>query len=385
MSHPLAGRLARRTTAAVATALVALLAVSACSARDADAVAEENADGMLAEPITITDQRGVTHTFTEPIDSIVTTVIPAPSMITAIDQSYDKVDGVNESTVKRDTGSTFETMFPDSVTNVTVSGADFVPNMEEIIAIDPDVVIQWADQGDAATFIDPIEAAGYPVIGLEYGTQADLETWITMFSTLLGQEDRGEQMLETMHGTIDELAAFSAKQATKPSVLFLRAAGDGGYNAGMSSSEAYMPTWMTASGATNVGADVEYSTKNATSVEQLLEWDPEILFISSMTKLTPADVYADPALAELQAVQDKKVYAVPSGGFWWDPPSAESHLSMIWAAQLVHPESAEWDLRAEMKETYEFLYGYELSDDEIDQILRFDANEGAAGYDQFAR
>lgn len=385
MPHPLAGRLARRTTAAVATALVALLAVSACSARDADAVAEENADGTLAEPITITDQRGVTHTFTEPIDSIVTTVIPAPSMITAIDQSYDKVDGVNESTVKRDTGSTFETMFPESVTNVTVSGSDFVPNVEEIIAIDPDVVIQWADQGDAATFIDPIEAAGYPVIGLEYGTQEDLETWITMFSTLLGQEDRGEQILETMHGTIDELAAFSAKQPTKPKVLFLRAAGDGGYNAGMSSSEAYMPTWMTASGATNVGADVEYSTTNATSVEQLLDWDPEILFISSMTKLTPADVYADPALADLQAVKDKKVYAVPSGGFWWDPPSAESHLSMIWAAQLVHPESAEWDLRAEMKETYEFLYGYELSDDEIDQILRFDANEGAAGYDQFAR
>ncbi|WP_182911297.1 hypothetical protein [Actinomyces sp. 2119] len=48
--------------------------------------------------------------------------------------------------------------------------SDVIPDIEQITSINPDVVIRWADQGDAATYIEPIEAAGYPVIGLTYGT-----------------------------------------------------------------------------------------------------------------------------------------------------------------------------------------------------------------------
>lgn len=373
----------RRAIALLAAGLSATLVLGGCSSREA--VAESEATGELAEPIVVTDQRGVTHTFTEPIERIATTVIPAPSMITAIDQSYDRIVGVNESTIKRDTGSVFATMFPEALNNTVISGSDFVPNVETIIELDPDVVIQWADQGDDSVFIDPIESAGYPVIGLQYGTQEDLEIWIEMFATLLGEEARGAELLDRMHQTIADLEAFAKEQDESPSTLFLRSAGDGGYNAGMSSTEGYMNTWMTLSGGTNVGADVDYSTANATSVEQILEWNPEVIFTSSMTALTPADIYADPALAELDAVQNQRVYAVPSGGFWWDPPSAESHLMMLWVAQVLYPETADFDLRAEMKDHYEFLYDHALSDDEIDQTLRFDQNADAAGYDQFVR
>lgn len=376
------GRIARGFVGVLAVGLSVALALSGCSSRE---TVEEPEAGTEIEPIVITDQRGKTHTFTEPIERIATTVIPAPSMITAIDQSYDRIVGVNQATVTRDTGSTFETMFPEAIETTVISGPDFVPNIETIIDLDPDVVIQWADQGDDETFIDPIEAAGYPVIGLTYGTQEELETWIEMFSTLLGKQERGQQLLEAMHSTTADLAAFAAEQQDSPTALFLRSAGDGGYNAGMSSELGYMNTWMTAAGATNVGSDVPYSTTNATSVEQILEWNPEVLFVSSMTALTPADVYADATLAELDAVRNKRVYAVPSGGFWWDPPSAEANLTMIWASQVLYPDTADFDLRAEMQEHYDFLYGHELSDDEIDNILRFELNAEAAGYEQFAR
>ncbi|WP_127841992.1 ABC transporter substrate-binding protein [Actinomyces wuliandei] len=378
----------RRTVVQAATGLAAtlpvLLAVGACSSRSGqDTASQEQA--TLAEPIVVTDQRGKEHTFTRPVESIVTTVIPSPSMLTAIDQGYDRIKGVNESTVNRDKGSVFETMFPEAVANRTVANSDFIPNVEEITSINPDVVIQWADQGDAATYIEPIEAAGYPVIGLTYGTQEMLEEWIQIFATLLRQEERGEQILERMHQTIASLEAFAAEQDTSPTVLFLRSAGDEGYNAGMSSTKGYMNTWMTLCGATNIGADVDYSGTNATSVEQLLDWDPDIIYVSSMTALTPADIYADSSLSQLKAVRSKKIYAVPSGGFWWDPPSAESHLMMMWAAQVAYPDTATYDLRSQIKENYEFLYGYQVSEDEIDSILRLEDNADAAGYEQFAR
>lgn len=382
---PTAWRRSRHVVATLAVTLAAAIVLSGCSTRSAQTEDVDAASGSLAEPIVITDQRGVTHTFTEPIERIATTVIPAPSMITAIDQSYDRIVGVNESTIKRDTGSAFATMFPQALETTAISGADFVPNVETIIDLQPDVVIQWADQGDDATFIAPIEAAGIPVIGLTYGTQADLETWIEMFSTLLGQEERGEQLLEVLHDTIAELDGFAAEQTDAPSSLFLRAAGDGGYNAGMSSIDGYMNTWMTASGGTNVGQDAIYSSANATSVEQLIEWNPDVIFVSSMTALTPADVMADQALADITAVKQNRVYAVPSGGFWWDPPSAESNLTMRWAQEALFGETAPATLRDEMREHYEFLYGYQLSDDEIDGVLRLELNSGASGYDRFAR
>ncbi|WP_180272221.1 ABC transporter substrate-binding protein [Actinomyces ruminis] len=223
------------------------------------------------------------------------------------------------------------------------------------------------------------------MIGLRYGTQEYLEQWIQMFATLLQRQERGQQILQRMHETIVSLEAFAAERDSSPTVLFLRSAGDSGYNAGMSSSRGYMNTWMTLCGATNIGADIDYSTSNATSVEQLLAWDPEIIFVSSMTALTPAELYADSALSELRAVKNHKVYAVPSGGFWWDPPSAESHLTMMWAAQIAYPDAATYDLREQMRDNYDFLYGYSLSEDEIDQILRFDDNAEAQGYDQFSR
>lgn len=56
-----------------------------------------------------------------------------------------------------------------------ISGQDFIPNMEEVLAVDPDVVVQWADMADEV--LQPIEQAGLRVVGLEYGTQEDLEPW----------------------------------------------------------------------------------------------------------------------------------------------------------------------------------------------------------------
>lgn len=377
-------RRAQHTLSLVSVGLVASLILGGCSTRDVNSEAASGTE-TLDEPIVIVDQRGVEHTFTEPVDTIATTIIPSPSMITAIDQSYDRIVGINESTITRDEGSVFAAMFPEALENTVISGADLVPNVETIAEINPDVVIQWAGQGDAGVYLDPIEEAGYPVIALEFGTQEDLEIWIDIFSELLDQEERGQQILDRMHTTIADIETFAEAQTESPTAVYLRTAGDGGYSAGMSSKDGYMNTWMTMSGATNIAADVEYQTVSATSTEQIIDWDPEVIFVSAMSALTPEDIYGDPALSDLQAVKDKRIYAMPSGGFWWDPPSAESTLSFIWATQVLYPETADFDLRGEMVELYEFLYDYTLSDDEIDDILRFDVNDEAANYDQFKR
>lgn len=375
-------RRARRGIAIIALGLSAALALGACSSRGAEAKPETAA--KTDKPIEITDQRGKTITFEKPVTKIATTVIPSPSMIAAIDQSYDKIVGVNAATILRDKPSIFGKMFPKALTNTAIAGPDFVPNIEEITKLKPDVVIQWADQGDAAKMIKPIEDAGIPVIGLKYGTQEDLETWVKLFAKLLDKQDRGEELLNRMHSTMSALQSAAKKEKKHPKALYLRRAGDGGYNAGMGSKRGYMNTWMTVAGAENVAADAEYSITNPTNVEQIVKWNPEVIFTSAMTPLSPADIYADPALSAVDAVKNKRVYAVPSGGFWWDPPSAESQLVMRWAAQLLYPDFKGSDLKKAMQDDYEFLYGHKLTHDEIDMILRVKENAQSAGYERLA-
>ncbi|EOM74973.1 hypothetical protein DW322_08540 [Rhodococcus rhodnii] len=140
--------------------LAASLALAAgCSSRDAN---EETTSSGSGERIEIVDQRGETVVLDGPADTIAFTVIPAPSIFAAIDRSYDRIVGINQSTLVANRGGMFATIFPPSADSTVVSGSDFVPNVETLIELDPDVVVQWGDQG--TDVVAPIEAAGFPVV-----------------------------------------------------------------------------------------------------------------------------------------------------------------------------------------------------------------------------
>jgi len=66
----------------------------------------------------------------------------------------------------------------------------FQPNVEELLKLRPDVVFQWADKGD--DILAPMEQAGIPVIGLTYGSQEDLETWMALMGDVLAKPERAE-------------------------------------------------------------------------------------------------------------------------------------------------------------------------------------------------
>lgn len=52
---------------------------------------------------------------------------------------------------------------------------------------------------------------------------------------------------------------------------------------------------------------------------------------------------------------------------------------------LMHPDLFSFDLRHQVRETYRFLYTYEASESDIDEILQTSLNGGSAGYDVFTR
>lgn len=351
--------------------------LGACSSRE---VQDAAASASPAAGFSLTDQRGKETSFDGPVGRIATAIIPSPSMLAAVDGSYARIVGINESTVTANRAGIFGTIFPESKKTTTIAGADFVPNVETVMGLEPDVVLQWADMGDE--IIKPLEAAGLKVIGLTYGTQKMMETWVTLFGKLLGKDERAASLLDWMH---EEDAAVT--ELVKPhlangrqKVLYLKASADGFTTA---TGADYVTHWTELAGGRNVAESVSADAPQV-STEQIIAWDPEVVFLSAFDEKAPADIYADKSLSSVRAVRDRRVYKVPLGGYRWDPPCCESPLMWRWVAQVLHPETAGRNgLREKIRSTFKMLYGYDISAAQTDDVLRVDLNTKSASYAAF--
>jgi iron complex transport system substrate-binding protein len=336
-------------------------------------------EGLKAAPggITVVDQRGVKVHLDHPARRVVTIPEPAASMVIAIAGSAAPLAGMNKVSEAAVDEGILGVMFPQAKRIPDdVAGADFAPNVESILNLHPDVVVQWADQGDA--IITPLEEAGLNVVGLDYGDQADLEAWVEIFGTMLGVPGRARQVNRTMAQVLAQLRAEPRPPST-PSILYffttvesLRPAGRGTYN----------DFYIKLAGGKNA-AEAISGDQGTVDPEQVLAWDPDIILVGNFDSGTPAKFAAHPAFKSLSAVKGHTVYKVPLGGYRWDPPSQESPLMWRWLFELVQPTRSTGDLRSELRGYYKFLYNYSPSDAQIDQILWMGLNSSAANYGRF--
>ncbi|MBA0052518.1 Fe3+-citrate ABC transporter substrate-binding protein [Streptomyces sp. AJS327] len=362
-----------RGLAAGSAAALGGTALAACSSReDRDAASTGGKGGGF----TVTDQRGEKLRFDQPVQRIVTTVMPVPAILTAVDGGYGRIKGINESTRTANREGLFGVMHPASKNTTTVAGSDFAPNVETVVKLEPDVVIQWADQGDDV--IAPLEKAGCVVLGLTYGTQKHLETWVSTFGKLTGERGRAKAILDWMEEEATAVKAAVRKlRAREPKVLYLNAATDGYETYG----DHYMDHSVALAGGTSAATGLPPGN-TAVGTEQLHRWDPDVILLGAFDASTPADIYRAPALRSLRAVRQRRVYKIPLGGYRWDPPNCESPLMWRWLSQVLHP-GLRADVRERLPERLGYLYDYEISPKQADEILRIDMNGKSAGYGRF--
>ena len=68
-------------------------------------------------------------------------------------------------------------------------------------------------------------------------------------------------------------------------------------------------------------------------------------------------------------MQNGQVYANPKGVFSWDRYGVEEALQLQWAANLLHPDLFNIDIRTQVKDFYETFLNYTLTDDQVERIL----------------
>lgn len=336
----------------------------------------------LADPVTVTDQAGRTVTLPKPAERVVTIPMPMASTLIAVDGGTTRLVGMNPMSKSAIMEGVLGKIFPQAKDIPSdVTAPTFVPNIEELAATNPDLVVQWAHYG--ADTIDPITNAGLPVALIALGTEEMTKTYHQMLADLIGKPERGEVINGWRDGIAAEMLA-KTKDLTadqRPKVLYLGRAMESLTASGTKGN--YNAWYMNLAGGVNASADIE-GNGTTISPEQIAAWDPDVILLNSFEpKLGVERIYNDPILSLTKAAQGKKVYKMPLGGYRWDPPSQESPLTWMWLGNLLHPELFSYDLRAEMQKAYKLIYNYDLTNEDMDGILWTDMQGDATNYAQF--
>lgn len=338
--------------------------------------------GTSSASISVRDQRGKTISLARPARRVVTLPMPAASLMIAVDQGPEHLVGMHQASWVAMRDGIMGKMFPAALRIPHgVASQGFAPNVESILALKPDVVVQWGDQGDG--LIAPLTNAGLQVAALTGSTQKDIGTWITLFAELVGKPARAKEMNARIDREYQKAKTLGESRTSGPNILYFNQfANDLKVGATKTSDDFYIKLI----GATNAAtghAGVNGTGMVGVDKEQVLAWDPDIILLGNFDKAMPKDLYSDAVWRSLTAVRSKRVYKVPLGGYRWDPPSHESPLMWQWVDRIAYPQSGASDLRAQVKQYYAFVYGVTPTDAQLDTLLWMEANAESAHYQQF--
>lgn len=317
-----------------------------------------NASPCVADSVRFSDQEGRAITLPAPAERIVPLPTPSPSMVASLAEGAAPIAAMNADAKRAIAEGPLGVWMPALLAVPTEpAGRGGQANIEELLRLDPDLVLQWSNRG--ADAIAQLERAGLTVGAIRYGREEDVLAWLTLKGAALGKPERAAALIAWREGWRKDLEARFADlaEAQRPGVLYvfrgragLQVAGAGTYN----------HFSIGVAGGRNVAAAL--ADFRAVTPEQILVWNPDVIVLGSFeAELTPAWLARQPGLAAVKAVREGRVYATPIGGYRWDPPSQESPLFWLWLARKLHPERVTASLEDAMRDAFALLYGAELT------------------------
>lgn len=319
----------------------------------------------------VTDILGREVEVSTELKAIGVTPIPYASIIYAIDGGGEKLVAMNPSAKQSYEMSILAKLAPEMAEVETkYIAADFSINLEEIVNLNPDLMVVWSTQ---EAEIQKLEELSIPVIALTNGGSGNIEDFqanMRIIGEALGKEDRAEafislsqEVLEYLEGKADQV-----QNENRPRVLYMR-----DKELKVAASKAFNNITIDLTGGKNVAEEVAGAWAEV-SMEQILAWDPEIIYLSAFDDFVPADFYENRIPGQdwsyVDAVKNKRVYKTPHGIYRWDAPSVETPLLLKWMAQTQQPEIFnDFDFEADLKKFYEEFFAYELTATEVAEIM----------------
>ncbi len=365
----------KKSTAKIAAVLAAALlclgvafAFTGCSSSDGASSASSSAsEAASSETREFTDDLGRTVELPAQIDRI------APSGSTAnqvlLTMAPDKMVGL-----ATDPSEAELKYYGDELADLPVFGSAFGGkgdiNREALAAADPQVIIDTGEAKDGLTEdMDTLqEQLGIPVVFVECAID-DYGAAYETLGELLGMEDRGNELAEYCRNAYSEVEEVMASIPEEERANVLYILGEDGTNVlGKGTFQAQVVD-MCADNLAVMDNPSNQGQGSETSLEQIALWNPDtIIFAYGSIYDTVAD---DPAWDGIAAIDNGSYYEAPGTPYNWlnYPPTVNQVMGMQWLPRLLYPDKFDDSIADVTKSYYQTFYGYELSDEECNELI----------------
>jgi iron complex transport system substrate-binding protein len=189
------------------------------------ALAALTAAPALADPVTVTDMTGRTITLEKPAERIIVFPVPWSSTVIALDSGTKKLIALHPESKLAIEEGVLGQFFPgarDIPSDIVAGGASkgFMPNVEAVAALKPDLVIQWGNRKDDG--VTPLANAGINTAAIVYGAEENARQIMTVIANAMGHADKLSMLMKWRDDTArilnDKLAGLA--DADRPKVAY---------------------------------------------------------------------------------------------------------------------------------------------------------------------
>ncbi len=354
--------------------LSALLATSLVSCASTTQTSTDSASNLEATTVTITDHADRTVTVPlNPKKVAILGILPLPAMLTVYLDSAESIVAMEPASMNAAKNGILSELYPEvlNVNTDIMDGEDV--NIESLIALEPDVVFYNAND---TTDLEKLENAGLCAVAVsptkwKYDCITTYNEWMDLLNQIYPDHAGDREQLVNTYSTdkYEEIQNAVKDIEQKQKVLFLFQYDE---NTMITSSSSFFGQWWCdAVGAVNVAQDVPAENANAKiTMEQVYEWDPDVIVITNFTQTKPDDLYNNAIgsddWSDVTAVKNKRVYKMPLGSYRTYTPGVDTPMTLEWLAQAVYPEIfASYDVQEDVKDYYQNLYGITLTDTQV--------------------
>jgi iron complex transport system substrate-binding protein len=249
-------------------------------------------------------------------------------------------------------------------------------NIEELLKLEPDL---YLENSAFARNIEKMKELGIPAVGIKTMSQAGgdpfatMQSWIDLATSISPAADKAQLFASLSAASLEQVATIveGIPQSEKPKVMMIHSLDERTimvYGQGL-----WGNFWITKTGGIDVAA-TDIKGNQAVSMEQIYQWNPDIILLSNFSTAFPVDLLenqiAGQDWAPIKAIQNGQVYKIPLGVYRWSTPSGDAPLMLKWMLQTLHGERITYNMEQEIADYYQNFYGYQLNHEEIKNILQ---------------
>ena len=315
---------------------------------------------------------------------VVCDILPLPSVLTVFFDSADKIVGMSQPSLTAAQNGLLGELYPE-ILNVETGFIDgSTVNTEELMKLEPDVVFYSASNAELG---EQLRNAGFAAIAISvnkwnYNCIETLNNWISLLSEIFPDNDKTAVVQEHANASY-ELVQERVKDlddSERARAFFLFQYDD--TTLLTSGANFFGQWWCDAIGAINVANELTTDNSVAVNMEQIYEWNPDLIFITNFNTSTPDDLYNNTVgtydWSPVAAVQNKNVFKMPLGMYRSYTPGADTPVTLLWMAKTAYPELfSDIDITEEAKSYYQEVFGIELTDEQVENIFNPSVNAGS--------